>query len=324
MGFWNRFQGAPQEDGLRALPLPTAPIQIHKDIKPLSKEDSNQLITFWKEHFGSPPRTPTLLVNPKWIQADTQAGNFGFRLRGWRGVVYGRRIGVITLNRENSKIETYLIEGLTLKAEERQKGLTPLLLDACVAHLQQKLPTTRFLFLKEGKKAPTDVLASDTYMYRRLRIADKRAQKPLTPEKAKEIFLKLTAGSHESWLSNDFGLPNSRTNFYATKCEQALMAVTETHQVHHLDGQRLGLITGYVALKQSDAWPLAESPPFGTQTQSNHQEELLNAQPYGWIWSPSSYVSDPALWLQDGYVSWQPFLFTVKPQVKMANVFLAL
>ncbi len=306
MGFWNRFQGQAQEDGLSTLPLPAAPIQTHKDIKPLCQEDYIQLIIFWKEHFGSPPRTPTLLVNPKWIQADAQAGNFGFRFRGWRGVVYGRRIGQITLNRENSNIETYLIEGLTLKPDERQKGLTPLLLDACVAHLQQKMPNTRFLFLKEGKKAPTDVLASDMYLYRRLRAADKKPRKPLTSEKAKELFLKLTAGSHESWLSNDFGLPNSRTNFYATKCEQALMAVTETHQVHHLDGQRLGLITGFISLKP------------------NLQEELLNAQPYVWIWSPSSYVSDPSKWLQDGLISYQPFLFTVKPQVKMANVFLAL
>ncbi len=316
MGFWNRFQEASsQEDGLRTLPLPPEQIKTSKDIKSLSQEDYNQLIIFWKEHFGSPPRTPTLLVNPKWLQADARVGNFGFRLRGWKGVVYGRKIGSVFLNRAPEKIQTYLIEGLTLKLDQRQKGLTPLLLDACVAHLQKILPTTRFLFLKEGKKAPTDALASDMYLYRRLRAADKKPRKPLSAEDARSLFEKLTAGSQQSWLSNEFGFPNSRTNFYATLCGNALMAVTETHQVHHLDGQRLGLITGFIinqALEQS------------SHRDALLQEELLAAQPYVWIWSPSSYVSDPSNWLQDGLISYQPFLFTVKPQVKMANIFLAL
>jgi hypothetical protein len=320
MGFWASYMSSQAHDGLTRLPLPTTPIKTSRDIKFLSQDDYEQLILFWKDHFGSPPRTPTLLVNPKWLAADAVTGNFAFRLHGWKGVVYGRRIGAITLgragwkpaelSREKSKIETYLIEGLTLKPEERQKGLTPLLLDACVAHLQRSLPDTRFLFLKEGKKAPTDALASDMYLYRRLRASDKKPRKPLTPEVAKKLFQEITQGSHESWLSNDFGLPNSRTNFYATPCGQALMAVTETHQVHPLDGQRLGLITGFICAAALE--------------QSAIQEQLLNSQPYAWIWSPSSYVSDPAQWLQDGLISYQPFLFTVKPQVKMANIFLAL
>jgi hypothetical protein len=314
MGFWKAYSNsATSEDGLRAIPLPSEPIQISKDIKPLSQEDTQQLIIFWKDHFGSPPRTPSLLVRSEWLQADSHVGSFGFRLRGWKGVVYGRRIGSVFLNRENNQIETYLIEGLTLKPDEREKGLTPLLLDACVAHLQQKLPTSRFLFLKEGKKAPTDALASDTYLYRRLRAADKKPRKPLSPEQAKTLFEKLTANSQETYLSNEFGLPNSRTNFYATTCGQALMAVTETHQVHHLDGQRLGLITGFIC-----------APALEQSKKAILQDELLAAQPYVWIWSPSSYVSDPTNWLQDGLMSYQPFLFTVKPQVKMANIFLAL
>lgn len=318
MGFWHAYAGSHAEEGLTILPLPAAPIQVSKSIKTLSQEDYNQLILFWKEYFGSPPRTPALLVRLEWLTADAVTGNFAFRLHGWKGVVYGRRIGNLSLEREKSKIETYLIEGLTLKPEERQKGLTPLLLDACVAHLQRSLPSARFLFLKEGKKAPTDALASDMYLYRRLR-TDSRWEKPtkaIKPEDAKALFQELvasrrTTGSQESWLTNDFGLPNSRTKFYMSRCRNALMAVTETHQVHPLDGQRLGLITGFIcaaALEQSAAL----------------QEELLAAQPYVWIWSPSSYVSDPAQWLQDGLISWQPFLFTVKPQVKMANIFLAL
>ena len=316
MGFWKAYSASGQaEEGLITLPLPSTLIKTSKDIKVLSQEDNTQLILFWKDHFGSPPRTPSLLVRGEWIQADAMAGSFGFRLRGWKGVVYGRRIGAITLTRENKQIETYLIEGLTLKPEERQKGLTPLLLDACVAHLQNTLPTVRFLFLKEGRRAPTDALASDMYLYRRLSSKDKKLSKAIKPEEAKKLFNKLTNLSPESWLSNEFGLPNSRTNFYATPCGQALMAVTETHQVHHLDGQRLGLITGFVcaaALEQSE------------ETKSVLQEKLLAAQPYVWIWSPSSYVSDPTHWLQDGLISYQPFLFTVKPQVKMANIFLAL
>jgi hypothetical protein len=313
MGFWAKYVGSQTEEGLTILPLPTEPIQVSKSIKTLSQEDYSQLILFWKEHFGSPPRTPALLVRLEWLAADQATGNFAFRLHGWKGVVYGRKIGSLTLGREKSKIETYLIEGLTLKPEERQKGLTPLLLDACVAHLQRSLPDTRFLFLKEGKKAPTDALASDMYLYRRLRTADKRSRRASKPEDAKALFQELTAGSQENWLTNDFGLPNSRTNFYMSRCCKALMAVTETHQCHPLDGQRLGLITGFVcaaALEQSNKALL--------------QEELLQTQPYVWIWSPSSYVSDPTLWLQDGSMSYQPFLFTVKPQVKMANIFLAL
>ena len=316
MGFWAKYiisQAEAQEDCLTIFPLPTTPIITSKDIKVLCQEDYSQLILFWKEHFGSPPRTPTLLVNPKWLTADKATGNFAFRLRGWKGVIYGRKIGNLALLREKNNMETYIIEGLCLKPEERQKGLTPLLLNACLEHLQKILPRTRILFLKEGKQAPTDAIASDMYLYRRLRSADKRPRKPIKPEDAKKLLYKLTEGSHESWLTNDFGLPNSRTNFYMSRCGQALMAVTETHQCHHLDGQRLGLITGFVCnstLEQSD--------------QALLQEELLNSQPYVWIWSPFSYVSDFSKWLQDGSVSYQPFLFTVKPQVKMANIFLAL
>jgi hypothetical protein len=316
MGFWENYTSERIEvtqEGLSVQPLPSVLIKTSKDIKSLSQEDYAQLILFWKEHFGSPPRTPTLLVNPVWLQADASTGNFAFRLRGWKGVIYGRKIGRISLNRENQHVETYLIEGLCLKAEERQKALTPLLLDACLLHLQKFLPNTRVLFLKEGKKAPTEALVSDTYLYRRLRAANKNRRKPIKAEEAKILFKKLTEDSQQSWLSNEFGLPNSRTNFYATPCRNALMAVTETHQIHHLDGQRLGLITGFIcdaALEQRDQVIL--------------QEELLNSQPYVWIWSPSSYVSDPTQWLEDGLISYQPFLFTVKPQVKMANVFLAL
>ena len=313
MGFWENYKSSSKEEGLSILPLPTKSIQVSKDIKLLCEEDYTQLILFWKDHFGSPPRTPTLLVRLEWLAADQATGNFAYRLHGWKGVVYGRKIGSIALLRENSKIETFLIEGLTLKPEERQKGLTPLLLDACVAHLQKALPNNRFLFLKEGKKAPTDALASDMYLYRRLRAADKKPRKPISAEAARALFQELTAGSPQSWLTNEFGLPNSRTNFYTSRCCKALMAVTETHQCHPLDGQRLGLITGFVCaatLEQSETVIL--------------QEELLAAQPYVWIWSPSSYVSDPTQWLQDGLISYQPFLFTVKPQVKMENIFLAL
>ncbi len=307
MPFWERFRGTsqPEEQGLILIPLPRSAPPLSKDVLTLSSRDYEQLILFWKEHFGTPPKTPTLLVNPKWLAADATTGNLAFRLRGWKGVVYGRRIGDLLYDKQSMK--TFLIEGLCLKPEERQKGLTPLLLDACVRHLCEAMPYTRFIFLKEGRSAPTDVLASDTYMYRRLRSQDKLPGKPLTAPAAKELFATLTAGSSTPWLTNEFGLPNSRTSFYGNS--KAMIAVTETHQVHHLDGRRLGLITGYITAP--------DAPP-------EAQEDLLKRQPYSWIWSPSSYVSDPSLWLQDGYVSYQPFLFTVQPQIRMSNIFLAL
>lgn len=306
MHFWEKFRNlaSSEEQDLVLLPLPRQPIQQAKEVLSLSLRDYEQLILFWKEHFGSPPKTPTLLVNPKWLTADSMTGSFGFRLCGWKGVVYGRRIG--DLQYKKKSLKTYLIEGLCLKPKERQKGLTPLLLDACVAHLQRELPDTRFIFLKEGQTAPTDVIASDTYMYRRLRSADKKPSKALQAQEAKELFAQLSTASE--WLTNEFGLPNSRTAFYASPCRKALMAVTETHQCHHLDGRRLGLITGYIAAEDA-------SPQI--------QEDLLQRQPYSWIWSPSSYVSNPVPWLQDGCISYQPFLFTVKPQIRMSNIFLA-
>lgn len=308
MHFWEKFRAEPttEEQGLITIPLPP-PIQQAKEVLALCARDHEQLILFWKEHFGSPPKTPTLLVNPKWLTADSQAGAFGFRLCGWKGVVYGRRIGDLQYAKQSLK--TYLIEGLCLKPEIRQKGLTPLLLDACVAHLQRELPDTRFIFLKEGRSAPTDVLASDTYIYRRLRSSNKKPSKALQPHEAKELFTQLATASGNQWLTNEFGLPNSRTSFYASPCKKALMAITETHQCHHLDGRRLGLITGYISAE--------DTPP-------QIQEDLLQRQPYSWIWSPSSYVSDPINWLQDGFVSYQPFLFAVKPQIRMSNIFLAL
>ena len=313
MPFWNQFANtaANEKEGLSLIQFPTCQNPLSKDIKLLLSEDYEELIIFWKTHFGSPPRTPTLVVNPKWLQADAATGNFGFRLRGWKGVVYGRKMGSFYLsNQTQQKQPIYLIEGLTLQKEQRSKGLTPLLLDACVEHLQRTMPDTRFFFIKEGKRAPTDCLASDMYMYRRLRSSDKKPSKALKAEEATTLFTELSKGSASPWLTNEFGLHNSRTSFYATRCRRALMAITETHQCHHLDGQRLGLITGWIT-----SAPLHESIKL--------QEELLAAQPYVWIWTPSSYVSDPTPWLQDGSISYQPFLFTVKPQVKMDHIFLA-
>lgn len=314
--FWTRVEATlnPKKAGnILIYPLPsyTKPSQ---DIRPLQPEEA---VIFWREKFGSPPRTPHLLVHPSWLLADTMAGGFGLRIAN-EATIWCRPIGNFYLTTEpNNRITCLYVEGLCVSPEARGRGHTRKLLDALGTIVRDKYgPEVRFLFLKEGARVPTKTLASDIYLYKRFHDHQRPApiKRPISLAKAKQIFNTLIKSGKEPWLINEPD-PDTlqRTQIYTDPTESCLLAITETHQHHPLDGRRLGLITGWIV-----------DSTMCQDTQAALQQYLLVRQPYTWIWSPSSYIIDHTEWLYDGLISWQPFQWSVVPSVPMERLFIIL
>ena len=91
-----------------------------------------------------------------------------------------------------------------------------------------------------------------------------------------------------------------------------MMAITETHQCHPLDGRPIGLVTGWISSKDV------------TQMErSIAQEDILKAQPFTWLWSAKSHIEETNReWFNDGMLWWQPYLWNAAVEPK--NLFLIL
>jgi hypothetical protein len=288
------------------------------EIGPLSPEEAS---LFWRDHFRKHKKSPPLLVDPSWLHADIAAGGFGLRLadKGKTiGTVWARPGGEFYLTTEPSiRVKSVYSDGLCLCPEVRGKGHIQKLLEGILTTTVQRFgPEIRCLFLKEGRHVPAKALASDIYLYRRIHDHQRPRplEEPIPLNKAKQIFNKLSKLYKEPWLIND-PAPHSllRTQFYTDPTESCLLAITETHQHHLLDGRRLGLITGWIA-----------DQVLRSDTQALLQQYLLVRQPYTWIWSPSSYIIDHKEWLYDGLMSWYPYQWGPKEKVPMERIFFIL
>lgn len=324
--YWNRTASASaalnSQRSLERSPLVTENIPetypLPPEIEPLSPEEAS---LFWTLNFKRNKRSPPLQVDPSWLHADIAAGGFGLRLRSEGktiGTVWARPAGDFYLTTEKSiRIKCVYSDGLCLSSEARGKGHIQKLLEAILSRTVQNFgPNIRCLFLKEGRQVPAKPLANDIYLYRRFHDHQRyhQSKSPITLAKAKQIFNKLVKGHKEPWLTND---PEPcallRTQIFTDPTESCLLAITETHQHHLLDGRRLGLITGWIA----DA-------EFRPDTCAILQQFLLVRQPYTWIWSPSSYIIDHKEWLYDGLMSWYPYQWGPREKVPMDRIFFIL
>ncbi len=280
---------------------------------------------FWQKHFGSPPRTPLLHVREEWLEADLAAGAIGMKLTDNQGEIIGtiwaRPIGNFYVTKEpQHQIPILYVEGLCLKPEVRGKGYTRQLLNALGTETMKRYgPEMRFLFLKEGHSIPTSTLGFDLYIYKRFSHRDTLSstiKTPLELDKAKEIFRALTQKKNSGPYLTNFGTgptENSRTQLFTDPTESCLLAITETFQHHHLDGRRLGLITGWIA-----------DPDLPIETHAYLQQYVLARQPYTWIWSPTSYIIDNYSWHYDGAISFQPFEWWCTPTFGVKRLFIML
>jgi hypothetical protein len=273
--------------------------------------------------------SPDMKVEPQWIHNDLSNGAYGilcYEHSNLVGCVWARPIGSIGYNKHPILLESiYIVEHLCVAIAHRNKGLTRVLLNWLEVH--RPTPETRFIFFKEGRAVPTNHICYDSYIYTRivgkmfLNINNKLISiqnhqcRQITIEEALQIRNKIIEENDNIlWnnpIINKMEFKVNRTQIWLWQ-NKAMMAITETHQCHPLDGQPIGLITGWLIGKKVSHIDC-----------STAQEDILNAQPFTWIWSAKSYIEkNNREWFNDGMLWWQPYLWNAV--VHPRNLFLIL
>jgi hypothetical protein len=315
--FWNRIKiqtTSTKSDSI--IPYP-APPSIYTD-EPykcrLFTVDDVTLISdllYTEFHYAYLSRTPDMIISAQWLLNDLSCGAYGVGC--WVdsqliGCVWARPIGIISrINCTSSfEVDTYIVEHLCIATRFRGKGITRALLNWL--EVERPRPSVRFIFLKEGKSVPTNYVCWDTYVYTRIagklinRI--KKKQYIIPNDKCKQITLedaliwreRITKHNNILWNTPEQA---SRTRLWLWK-DKALMAITETHQIHPLDDQPIGLITGWIC-----------DDSLSTIERSHAQVDIFIEQPYTWLWSARSMAEEySANWFKDGLVWWQPYLWS--------------
>lgn len=294
-------------------------------------EDAEPIVKFLytEFHYSYLTSTPDMKIEPQWLLNDLHSGAYGiicFVDNIIVGCVWARPIGSIGYNKKPALLDSiYIVEHLCVATAHRNRGLTRALLNWIVFH--RPTPETRFIFLKEGKAVPTNHICYDSYVYTRIVgkivpnrsnipiVIRKRQCKQITMEEAMEMRHSI-AGDNDQVLwntpaRNQIGAKPNRTQLWLWR-DKALMAITETHQCHPLDGRPIGLVTGWLVSKE-----------VASIDRSIAQEDILKAQPFTWLWSAKSLIEENNReWFNDGMMWWQPYLWnaTVHPQ----NLFLIL
>ena len=284
--------------------------------------DISNIILFLRSHFRyrHHKSNPDLIIDPAFLLHDISNGAYGVlcydvHTHNTVGCIWARPIGKI--QKSDFAVDTYLVEHLCVNETYRGKGITRLMLNWI--EVNRPTPETRFIFLKEGRQVPTAVITSDRYIFKRF--SGKMIKSIKTIPNVSRISLE---ECYSMLKDNDRLLINmcaplqqkqQRTKLWCYKDDSvnAIMAITETHQCHPLDGQKIALITGW--------WCSVNNTE---QVQSQVQLSIFAAQPYSWIWSPAAYIcnANSSDWNSDGIVSWQPYLWSAPTDMK--DVFLIL
>lgn len=334
--FWKRIkqqqQTSPAQQAI--IPYPSPPSLETKEpyqCRLLLEEDIPVFIKllYTEFHYAYLSSSPDMKIDPQWLLNDLSNGAYGilcFTNNRLVGGVWARPIGSIGYNKKQALLESiYLVEHLCIATAHRNKGLTRVLLNWIEVH--RPTPETRFLFLKEGRAVPTNHICYDSYIYTRIVgkmipnrsnvpiIIRKRQCKQITMDEALQIRNQIVGDNDQIlWnnpIINEIGKNSNRTQLWLWR-DKALMAITETHQCHPLDGRPIGLVTGWITSK--------EITPID---RSIAQEDILKAQPFTWLWSARSLIEENNReWFNDGMMWWQPYLWNaaVHPQ----NLFLIL
>jgi hypothetical protein len=235
-------------------------------------------------HYAYLSKTPDMVISPRVLLNDISHGAYGIGCwvnNDLIGCVWARPIGIIERNNLESdfKVDIYIVEHLCIATRFRGKGITRVLLNWL--EVERPRIDMRFMFLKEGKAVPTNYICWDNYVYARIsgKILNKIKKTRNVPNNiCKQISLE-DALIWRKLISKDpnilWNTPGraSRTQLWLWK-DKALMAITETHQIHPLDDQPIGLITGWIC---SDSLSIME--------RSEAQIDVFREQPYTWLWS---------------------------------------
>jgi hypothetical protein len=295
----------------------------------ITPEDISTIILFLRSHFRyrHHKSNPDLIIDPAFLLHDISNGAYGvlcydITSENIIGCIWARPIGKI--HRSTFEVDTYLVEHLCVNETYRGKGITRLMLNWI--EVNRPTPETRFIFLKEGRQVPTAVITSDRYIFKRF--AGKMIKSIKTIPNVSRISLEecysMLKDNDRLLINMCSSLQKLRTHplrtqlwCYRDDSVKAVMAITETHQCHPLDGQKIALITGW--------WCSDNDTKQGqSQIQSQVQLSIFAAQPYSWIWSPAAYIcnSNSSEWNSDGIISWQPYLWSAPTDMK--DVFLIL
>jgi hypothetical protein len=330
--FWKRIKKQQEstaiQNGLIAYPpAPSLETKEPYKCRLLRADDLEQMckLLYTEFHYAYLKSTPDMKVDPLWLLNDLSCGAYGvgcYVNDEIIGCVWVRPIGSIGFNQQNPILSLCcIVEHLCIATLHRGKGLTRVLLNWVEVH--RPSPETRFIFLKEGKAVPTNHICWDNYIYTRIigKVVPNRSNVPIIIRKTQAI--KITTEKCIEWISANIE-PNailhnipaenhatSRTQLWLWR-DAAIMAITETHQCHPLDGRPIGLVIGWICKKD-----------LGNLDRSMAQEDILKSQPFTWLWSARSYIeSNNREWFNDGLVWWQPYLWSanIMPQ----NLFIIL
>jgi hypothetical protein len=316
--FWERIRSQPiytKKDTI--IPYPSEPsttISEPYKCRLLNVNDIKSItrLLYTEFHYAYLSKTPDMVISPQWLLRDLSGGAYGIGC--WVGAqligcVWARPIG--NIHRNNSKsiiIHTYIVENLCISSQFRGKGLTRILLNWL--EVNRPRATVRFIFLKEGKSVPTNYISWDNYVFTRItgkmldRIRRVKQDSIYNHNECRKITLEEALVWRENICKDKDILWNtpdklSRTQLWLWK-DKALMAITETHQIHPLDDQPIGLITGWIYKNT-----------LSTMERSEAQIDIFREQPYTWLWSARSMAEEySAQWFKDGLVWWQPYLWT--------------
>jgi hypothetical protein len=313
--FWNRIRLqtiSSKRDTIIPYPIqPSTLIYEPYKCRLLSEKDLTSMsnLLYTEFHYVYLSKTPDMIISPEWLLRDISEGAYGIGCwvgNDLIGCVWARPIGIIERNNTASdfKVDTYIVEHLCIATRFRGKGITRVLLNWL--EVERPRVDVRFIFLKEGKAVPTNYICWDNYAYARIagKILNKIKKTKYIPNKiCKQITLE-DALIWRKLISKDSNIlwntPGraSRTQLWLWK-DKALMAITETHQIHPLDDQPIGLITGWIC---SESLTIIE--------RSQAQADIFKEQPYTWVWSARSMAEEySAEWFKDGLVWWQPYLW---------------
>lgn len=345
--FWNKMNEikTPKEDSILPCPhmdsLTSINVPDGMEIRLLFDSDLETMKAFlYKEfHYAYMWQTPDMCINVDHLRLDLINGAYGIGC--WHsgemiGCIWARPVGYIgrmhsklmSSNESALKVNNYLVEHLCVAERARGIGVARLLLNYIV--LTRPTSDIRFIFLKEGKAVPTNFISWDNYLYARIpgkiinRIRE-RLRPPSEVSQAPIIIRKqqcqsITLEEAIEWCKTNMAGTNITMNFpsYTTRTglwlwrSKALMAISDTYQIHPLDGQRIGLITGWYC-----------SAGVSSQDRCTAQIDIFQQQPYTWLWSAKSYTEDfAAEWIRDGIVWWQPYAWNMP--TLMSDLFMIL